>query len=91
MAIDPNQCYQKLETQLMAIMKRYVRSTFLHVIQSVNYLFIYVGLPSTSRKMGENRIRAEDVKSKAFRWCKKSIGGAWTRISKEDLEIKPIR
>lgn len=90
MSIDLNQCYQKFETQLMTIMKRYLGSTFLHVIQSVNYLFIYVGLPSTSRKMGENRT-AEDVKSKAFRWCKKSIGGAWTRISKEDLEIKPIR
>nr|XP_011415406.2 choline/ethanolamine kinase [Crassostrea gigas] len=89
MSIDLNQCYQKFETQLMTNMKRYLRSTFLHVIQSVNYLFIYVGLPSTSRKMGENRT-AEDVKSKAFRWCKKSIGGAWTRISKEDLEIKPI-
>ncbi|XP_055998413.1 choline/ethanolamine kinase-like isoform X4 [Ostrea edulis] len=38
--------------------------------------------------MGENR--TEDVKEKAFRWCRKSLGGAWNQISKEDLQIKPI-
>ncbi|XP_048780887.2 choline/ethanolamine kinase-like isoform X2 [Ostrea edulis] len=43
------------------------------------------GLPL---KMGENR--TEDVKEKAFRWCRKSLGGAWNQISKEDLQIKPI-
>lgn len=56
----------------------------------MNYLLFDVGQLSTSWKMAENRT-AEDAKSKAFRWCKKSIGGAWTRISREDLEIKPIR
>ncbi|XP_061166717.1 choline/ethanolamine kinase-like [Saccostrea echinata] len=39
-------------------------------------------------KMGENRM--EDVNEKAFRWCRKSIGGAWARISKEEIDIKPI-
>lgn len=71
-------------------MKRYLRTTVLQFIQPLNYLFICTGLATSPREaMGENR--STDVKSKAYKWCRKSIAGAWARISEEELEIKPIR
>lgn len=85
MLLDMNRCY-RIDAELRGAMKRYLWSTFSHFVHTLNCLFIYVGLPL---KMGENR--TEDVKEKAFRWCRKSLGGAWNQISKEDLQIKPIR
>ena len=83
-------CYRKIEAEFWSMMKRYLKSTVLQFIQPLNYLFICTGLATHSREaMGENR--STDVKTKAYKWCKKSIGGAWARISEEELEIKPIR
>ncbi|XP_022286584.2 choline/ethanolamine kinase-like isoform X1 [Crassostrea virginica] len=82
-------CYRKIEAEFRSIMKRYLRTTVLQFIQPLNYLFICTGLATPPREaMGENR--STDVKSKAYKWCKKSIAGAWARISEEELEIKPI-
>lgn len=83
-------CYRKIEAEFRSIMKRYLKSTVLQFIQPLNYLFICTGLATSPREaMGENR--STDVKSKAYKWCKKSIAGAWARISEEELVIKPIR
>lgn len=31
-----------------------------------------------------------DVRQKAHKWCKDSIGGSWAKISEADLILKPV-
>lgn len=46
---------------------------------------------STHNDATRDMIEEREIRIKAYRWCKDSIGGAWSKLSPEELVMEHVR